>query len=169
MDSSSIQFPGGRTVLAQVIRDIRRLRDLRSIEVAERMGLPLRSYELFESGGGRLDLERLFLFAEATDSDPFAIILAVPFRSPGFAVACADTKLALILAMHLQGFYQERGGDIAYLEPPNIIGGFERVFKELGGKLDDTEAFLRRWFEGHEESAVSLGRLSVRGLRGPRH
>lgn len=166
MESSSIQFPDGRKVLAKIIRDVRRLRDLRSSEVAERMGLPLRSYELFEAGGGRLDLERLFSFAEATDSDPFAIVLAVPFGSPEFAVACADTKLALIMAMHLQGFYETRGDDIAYLEPPNIIGGFERVFKELGAKLDDNEAFLRRWFEGRKESSISLGTLSVRGLRG---
>jgi len=165
MDSWSIQFRDGRDILAKVIRDIRRLRDLRSSDVAQRMGLPLRSYELFEAGGGRLDLERLFAFAEATDSDPFAIMLSVPFRSSAFAVACADTKLALITMMHLQGFYEERGDDIAYLDPPNIIGGFERVFKELGAKLDDTEAFLRRWFDGRKGSSISLGSLSVRGLR----
>jgi transcriptional regulator with XRE-family HTH domain len=165
MDLWSIQFPDGRETLARVIRDIRRLRNLRSAEVAQRMGLPLRSYELFESGEGRLDLERLFAFAEATDSDPFAIPLSVPFESSGFAVACADTKLALIVTMHLQGFYQERGDDITYLDPPNIIGGFERVFNELGRKLDDNEAFLRRWFEGRKASSISLGSLSVRGLR----
>lgn len=165
MDSSSIQFGGGRDTLAKVIRDIRRLRDLRSSDVAQRMGLPLRSYELFEAGGGRLDLERLFAFAEATDSDPFAIMLSVPFQSPEFAVACADTKLALILMMHLQSFHEERGDDIAYLDPPNVIGGFERVFTELGRKLDDTEAFLRRWFDGRKAPSISLGKLSVRGLR----
>ncbi|WP_336963836.1 helix-turn-helix transcriptional regulator [Sphingobium aquiterrae] len=165
MDLSSIQFPNGRETLSRVIRDIRRLRNLRASDVAERMGLPQRSYELFEAGGGRLDLERLFAFAEATDSDPFAIMLSVPFGSSDFAVACADTKLALIMMMHLQDFYEERGGDITYLDPPNIIGGFERVFKELGGKLDDTEAFLRRWFNGRQGSSISLGTLSVRGLR----
>jgi len=165
MDWSSIQFTDGRKILATVIRDIRRLRNLRSSDVAERMRLPLRTYELFESGGGRLDVQRLFAFAEATDSDPFAIMLSVPFQSASFAVACADTKLALIMMMHLQGFYEDRGEDVAYLDPPNIIGGFERVFKELGAKLDDTEAFLRNWFEGREKSSVSLGTLSVRGLR----
>jgi transcriptional regulator with XRE-family HTH domain len=168
MDLWSIQFPDGREILARVIREVRRLRNLRASELARRMGLPLRSYELFESGRGRLDLERLFSFAEATDSDPFAILLSVPFRSADFAVACADTKLALIMVMHLQGFYQERGDDITYLDPPNIIGGFERVFKELGGKLDDNETFLRRWFEGRAASSISLGSLSVRGLRKPR-
>lgn len=165
MDVSSIQFNEGRQILATVIREIRRLRNLRANVVAERMDMPLRSYELFEAGGGRFDMQRLFAFAEATDSDPFAIILSVPFQSPEFAVACADTKMALIMMMHLQGFHEDRGVDIAYLEPPNIIGGFERVFKEFGAKLDDNEAFLRHWFEGRKGASISLGSLSVRGLR----
>nr|WP_087575168.1 helix-turn-helix transcriptional regulator [Sphingomonas sp. CDS-1] len=161
---SSIDCPGGRDVLAKVTRGIRRKRDLKTSEVAERMGLPLRTYELFEAGGGRLSLDRIRKFAEATDSDPFAIILSVAFEDAGFAIACADTKMALILAMHLQGFYEDRGADIAFLEPPNIIGAFERIFKELGAKLDDNEAFLRRWFDGRTGS-ISLGSLSVRGVR----
>ena len=165
MDLSSVQFSEGRQILARAVRDIRRLRDLRANVVAERMGMPLRSYELFEAGGGRFDMQRLFAFAEATDSDPFAIMLSVPFESPEFAVDCADTKLALILMMHLQGFHEDRGADIAYLDPPNIIGGFERVFKELGAKLDDNEAFLRQWFEGRKGGSISLGSLCVRGLR----
>ncbi|SHL51815.1 Helix-turn-helix [Sphingobium sp. YR657] len=165
MDSSSIQFGGGRETLTKVIREIRRLRDLRTSEVAERMGLPLRTYEAFEAGSARLDVERIFAFAEASDSDPFAIMLSVPFQSPQFAIDCADTKLALILAMHLQCFHEDRGSDIAYLDPPNIIGGFERVFKELGRKLDDTEAFLRGWFESRQGPSISLAKLSIRGLR----
>lgn len=164
MKLSSIEFSGGREILADAIRGIRRKRNLKAMEVATRMGLPLRTYELFESGGGRISVERIFDFAESSDSDPFAILLAVPFESATFAIDCADTKLALILAMHLQGFYLDRGSDISFLEPPNIIGGFERVFKELGSKLDDNEAFLRRWFEGRPGS-IGLGSLSVRGLR----
>lgn len=164
MKLSSIEFPEGREIIAQAIRGIRRHRNLKLQDVAERMELPLRSYELFEAGGGKISFERILAFAEATDSDPFAIALAVSFQSADFAIACADTKLALIMVLHLQGFYEERGADIAYLEPPNLIGGFERVFKELGAKLDDNEAFLRRWFENRPGS-ISLGSLSVRGLR----
>jgi transcriptional regulator with XRE-family HTH domain len=164
MQLSSIECSGGRDILAKAVRGIRRKRDLKSSEVAERMGLPLRTYELFEAGGGRLSFDRVRKFAEATDSDPFAIILSMAFGDAGFAIACADIKLTLILAMHLQGFFEDRGADLAYLDPPNIIGAFERVFKELGAKLDDNEAFLRRWFDGRTGS-ISLGSLSVRGVR----
>jgi len=164
MKLSSIEFPERREILAQAIRGIRRKRDLKVQDVAQRMNLPLRSYELFESGRGRFTFERIMAFAEATDSDPFAIMLTTSLRSADFAIACADTKLVLIVVMHLQSFYEERGADIAYLEPPNLIGGFERLFKELGAKLDDNEAFLRRWLENRPGS-ISLGSLSVRGLR----
>ena len=164
MKLSSIEFPGGREVLAQAVRGIRKKRGLKTGEVADRMGLALRTYELFENGGGRLSPDRVRRFAEATDSDPFAIVLSVAFGNADFAIACADTKLALIMVMHLQGFFEDHGADLAYLDPPNIIGSFERVFKELGGKLDDADAFLQRWFDGRTGS-ISLGSLSVRGLR----
>jgi len=164
MKLSSIEFPGGRDVFAKAVRSIRRKRDLKTSEVAERMGLPLRTYELFEAGGGRLNPDRVRSFAEATDSDPFALVLAVAFGDAEFAIACADTKLALIMVMHLQSFFEDRGADLAFLDPPNIIGAFERLFKELGGKLDDNEAFLQRWFDGRA-GAISLGSLSIRGIR----
>jgi hypothetical protein len=105
------------------------------------MGLPLRSYELFESGEGRLDLERLFAFAEATDSDPFAIPSICPFQISGFAVACADTKLALIMVMHLQGFYQERGDDITYLDPPISSAGSSGCSTNWAGSSMTTKLF----------------------------
>lgn len=164
MKPSSIESSGGREILSKAVRGIRRKRGLKTITVAERMGLPLRTYELFEAGGGRLSPDRVWKFAEATDSDPFAIALSIAFRDAEFAIACANTKLVLIIVMQLQDFFEDRGPDLAYLDPPNIIGAFERIFNELGAKLDDSEAFLRRWFEGRTGS-ISLGALSVRGLR----
>lgn len=164
MKLSSIASPAERTVFANAARSIRKKRNLRTTVVAERMGLPLRTYELFEAGGGLLSPDRIRRFAEATDSDPFAIMLAVMFGDAEFALACADTKLVLIMVMHLQSFSEDHGPDLAYLEPPNLIGAFERVFKELGAKLKDNEAFLQRWFDGRAGS-ISLGALSVRGVR----
>ncbi len=164
MKLSSIEFPGGREVLAKAVRSIRRMRNLKTSEVAERMGLPLRTYELFEAGGGRLSPDRVRRFADATDSDPFALALSLTFGDADFAVACADTKLALIMVMHLQGFFEDHGANIAYLDPPNVIGALERVFKELGSRLDANEAFLQRWLDG-KVGSVSLGALSLRGVR----
>lgn len=159
----SIELTERRDVLARAIREIRLRRSLKASTVADRMKLARRSYELLETTNGRFTHERIFDFAKATDSDPFAIILAPSFGTHKFAVDCADTKLMLITIMHLDGFYQERGSDITYLDPPNIIGAFERLFKDLGGKLDDSEAFLARWLENRTGS-IGLGPLSIRGL-----
>lgn len=150
--------------LSRALRAIRRKRGLKTSEVARRMDMAQRSYELFEAGGGRITFEKLVGFAEATDCDPFALLLVGPFASSEFAVHCADTKLVMIMVMSLHEFADERGADICFLEPPNIIAGFQRLFKDLGSKLDDNEAFLTKWLEGRT-GLIELGSLSMRGLR----
>lgn len=162
--SFSIDMSDSGEILSRALRAIRRKRGLKTSEVAQRMDMAQRSYELFEAGGGRITFERLMAFAEATDCDPFALMLAGPFGSPDFAINCADTKLAMIMVMSLQEFSQDRGADLCFLEPPNIIGAFQRVFKDLGGKLDDNEAFLSKWMDGRT-GLIDLGALSMRGLR----
>jgi hypothetical protein len=117
----------------------------------------------FEAGGGRLSIDRIMLFSEVTDCDPFALILSVLFGSSDFAVDCADTKLAMIMMMHLEEFADERGSDINYLDPPNIITSFEYVFKQLGAGLDDNEAFLQNWLE-ERTGSIGLRALRLRGV-----
>lgn len=165
MTLSTVAFDTGAPILSAALRGIRKKRGLKTLEVAERMGMPLRSYELFEAGGGKLSIERIMAFADATDSDPYALLLAIPFRSAEFAINCADTKLVLIMTMYLQEFGDDRGADIAFLDPPNIIGAFERVFKDLGGKLDDHEKFMRNWLEERADS-ISHGAFSLKSLLG---
>lgn len=151
-------------ILSRAIRAIRRKRGLKTSDVATRMGMAQRSYELFEAGGGRITLERLMAFAEATDCDPYALLLAGPFGNAEFAIDCADTKLAMIMVMSMQEFAGERGSDIAFLEPPNVIAAFQRLFKDLGSKLDDNDAFLNKWLTGRTGS-IDLAALSLRGTR----
>ena len=161
---SPIDYSEESAVLSRAFRAIRRKRGLTASEVARRMNMPQRSYELFEAGGGRLSFSRILAFAEATDCDPFALALAGPFGSADFALHCADTKLAMIMMMSLQEFSEDRGSEISFLEPPNIIAAFRRLFKDLGGKLDDNEAFLAKWLDGRG-GRIGLGSLSLRGLR----
>jgi transcriptional regulator with XRE-family HTH domain len=161
MKQSSVEFAEDGDILSLAICGIRRKRGLKAVDVARRIGMALRSYELFEAGGGRLSVERIVAYADATDADLFALMLAPRFKSAEFAIDCADTKLVLILVMHLQDFHEMRGGDIAYLDPLQIIGAFDSVFRALGAKLDDHEAFLHKWLEGRTGS-ISLGALSFR-------
>jgi len=159
----SLEISEGAAVISQAMKAVRRKRGLRLREVAEQMGMAQRSYELFEAGQGKITVERVHAFAQATDCDPYALMLASRFGSD-FAVDCADTKLVLIMIMSLERFAQERGSDIAFIEPPHLIGAFQRVFKELGEKLDNNEAILNKWLDAGP-GLKGLGSLSLRGLR----
>jgi len=159
----SPEISEGAAVISQAMKAVRRKRGLRLREVAEQMGMAQRSYELFEAGQGKITVERVHAFAQATDCDPYALMLAPRFGSD-FAVDCADTKLVLIMIMSLEQFAQDRGNDIAYLEPPHIIAAFQRLFKDLGAKLDDNEAFLTAWLNGGS-GILKMGQRSLRGLR----
>lgn len=160
---SSLDLSDQNPCLARALRAIRRHRGLKTSEVARRMNMPQRSYEMFEAGGGRITFARIISFAEATDCDPFALALAGPFNSAEFAVNCADTKLVMIMVMSLQEFAEDRGADISFLEPPNVIAALQRLFKDLGVRLDDNEAFLAKWLDGRT-GRIGLGALSLRGL-----
>lgn len=163
MAFSSLDLSESNPCLSRALRAIRRHRGLKTSEVARRMNMAQRSYELFEAGGGRITFSRIVAFAEATDCDPFALALVGPFGSSEFAVHCADTKLVMIMIMSLQEFADERGSDISFLEPPNVIAALQRLFTDLGARLDDNEAFLSKWLDGRV-GRIGLGALSLRGF-----
>lgn len=145
MSFPSLQFGKGGDLLSKAMRAIRRLRRLRSADLAARLEMPLRSYEHFESGKGRLDYDRLLAFAQATDSDPFALIAALAFEAPEFAVNVADNKLVLIVMLTLRELHEELGEDIAYLEARTLIGAFTRVSRELVDHVRKRDTFAEAW------------------------
>ena len=134
-------------VLSAALRLIRTHRGLRTGEVADRMNMALRSYEYFESGAGRINLERLHRFAKATDSDPYAILAGLALGSPEFALRCADNKLMTILMVSLQDFDRDWGGAIPALDARTLINAFSRVLTDLGGLAVKREQDARTWLE----------------------
>jgi hypothetical protein len=150
---ASQSFPltpdGGRMSgpkLARILKALRRHRGLRPPEVARRMAMPLRSYEHFEGGRGQLNVARIARFAEATDTDAFAILAAMALDSPQFAVRCADNKLMLILMLALQDFDAAAQDDIGRLDPRALMMAFRRLFADMrfeaGVRNDFREAWL---------------------------
>lgn len=133
--------PSPNLVLSQALRAIRRQRGLSALEVAQAMNLPRRSYEHFEAGGGRINVARVMAFADATQSDAYAILTAVFLGAPDFARRSADNKLAMILLMALQDFHAAIGEDLTRLSPQALISAFETMFARLtldtqGGNAD---------------------------------
>jgi len=131
--------------LSQALKAIRRRRGLRAADVAARLGMPLRSYEHFEAGRGRLNVDRIHRFAEVVDADPYAILAAVEIGSPRFAVRCADDKLMAILMMAIQDFDASAGDDIAGLDPRTLISAFAGVFDQLAAEGEARRAALGHW------------------------
>jgi transcriptional regulator with XRE-family HTH domain len=140
--------------LAQALKALRRLRGMRPVDVARAMGMPLRSYEYFESGRGRLNVDRIHQVAQILNADAFAILAAMEIRSPAFAVRCAANKLMTILTMALQDFDAGGQDDIARLDPHTLISAFTQVFDGLTKHARERDAFVERW-------------MADKGLQGP--
>ncbi|MFN4287388.1 MAG: helix-turn-helix domain-containing protein [Brevundimonas sp.] len=139
--------PPQAAMLSTVLRSIRNDRRMRTAEVARAMGMALRSYEHFEAGGGRLNLERIHRFAEVTDSDPYAILAALDIGSPAFALRCADNKFMTILMVALQEFDEDVGDGVAELDARPIINTFTKALKDLGAQAVRRDGAADVWLD----------------------
>jgi transcriptional regulator with XRE-family HTH domain len=72
-------------VLSEALKAVRRHRGLLAQDVAKAMNMPLRTYQHFESGRARINLDHIVRFANATNSDPLAILVSVWTGSAPFA------------------------------------------------------------------------------------
>jgi transcriptional regulator with XRE-family HTH domain len=135
-------------ILPQVLKALRRRRGLSAVEVAAALCMPLRSYEHFESGRGRLNVGRVHRVAKVLGADAYAILLAIEMGSPEFALRCADNKLVAILVMALQDFDVAAGDDMAALDPRTLIESFTRMFDELAATARDRVRALDIWRAG---------------------
>jgi len=139
--------PPPSKILSLALRALRRLRGKRPPDMAKALGLQLRSYEHFESGAGRLNVDRVMAFGEATASDGFAILAAVWIGSPQFAVRCANNKLMTILVMALRDFDAAAGDAIATLDAQTLIRAFEGA---LGGLREEAQRrSAEDWLQDH--------------------
>ena len=138
-------------LLSAAMRAIRLDRRLRTSEVARALDMPLRTYEHFEAGRGKMTYDKIVRFAQATNSDPVAILLTIPLKSPEFALRCADNKLMTILTIALGELNEELGNDIEFIEPGTLIGVFTRVVKDLTNHVANRDLFAETWL--NEESS----------------
>jgi transcriptional regulator with XRE-family HTH domain len=164
MKHTSLKIESEARAVARGLRAIRNKRSMTVNAVAAAMGMEKRTYEEFESGRGPVTHDRIFAFADATNSDPYALILSAHLGLSDFAVDCADTKFCLIFVMQLKLFAATEGGDINYLEPLTVIGGMKRLFKDLSDTLADSEAFLQKYLD-EQPGSIGLKELELRGVK----
>lgn len=146
-------FRGQAERLSQILRSIRAARRLRASDVAKAMGMALRSYEHFEAGRGRLDFLRLERFAEATDSDPYAIVIELMLKRPGFALEAMENKLAVVNLFALDDFHAAMGEDVRLIEPQVLVGGFQRLFQDFADYVRKRDLSAERWLDQKSRTA----------------
>lgn len=132
-------------ILSETLKLVRQRRGLPASEVAQRMGLPLRTYHHFEGGRAQLDVDRIRRFAEATDSDPYAILTAVLSGVPVFAARTMDNKMMSVLIAGAQRFDERLGDDIAKIEVARFVTAARRMFDDLEADLTHRNAETRAW------------------------
>jgi transcriptional regulator with XRE-family HTH domain len=137
--------PSRSAALSQALRRLRRLRGLRPGAMADAMGMQRRTYEYFEAGRGKINVDRIHQFARILDVDPYAILAAVEIRSPGFAVACAEHKLMTVFMVNLQEFDANANAAVAKLNTATIVTGFTQVFDALAREATGGEDYLDPW------------------------
>jgi hypothetical protein len=124
---------------------------MRAAEVAARMGMALRSYQHFEGGHEKNpSLERILAFADATDTDPLAILAALQVGDPALAHACADSKLLYVLQIALEDFHARAPEAMAGVEPRLVHMVFTRLFRELAAPAAHRDRFLHLWLASPE-------------------
>ncbi len=117
-------------------------------ETADIMGLAPRTYQEFESAGGKLDLNKIRLFATATRADAIGIVLAVMFEDQDLAVQTMDNKLLSTFWIAFKEFRQRVGARLMLVPPAMLLAAFRRAFEEveayLAKRTESTEEWLER-------------------------
>ena len=124
-----------RRIVSATLKRLRALRGVRSRDLASLMGLELRTYERFEAGDVRLEIDRLMRLAQVTDTDALAILSAVLLQRPELATQCADNKLMLVVAQALERLSRRWGDRIRELETSTIIAAVDLAFDALDDEL----------------------------------
>jgi transcriptional regulator with XRE-family HTH domain len=145
MGEPTSTVPSRREALSLALRRLRRLRGRSPGYMADAMGMQRRTYEYFEAGRGKINVDRIHQFAKILDVDPYAILVAVEIRSPGFAVACAEHKLMTVFMVNLQEFDANAGEAVARLNAATIVSGFTRILDALAREATEGDGFLDAW------------------------
>jgi transcriptional regulator with XRE-family HTH domain len=145
MDDTPLDLMRDGNLLSEAVRGVRRHRGMTVGETAAAMNLSLRTYQRFEAGETRLNLDHLHRFAAVTKSDPHALLMAVAIGSPAFAVHCADNKLGSVVTIALQKLDETLGPRIGELDTRSLVSAVTALIDRLADQVlqpDPARAWL---------------------------
>jgi transcriptional regulator with XRE-family HTH domain len=135
-------------LLSRILKLVRKERRMTGQEVADGMGIALRTYQDFEAGRGELDLRKLRLFARATRSDPVSLQLALFFKQPEVALFTLDSKLPMTFWIAFFDLLTRVGPRLNIVPPGLVLSGMRRLTEEIDDYLArhaaSAESYLER-------------------------
>lgn len=134
-------------LLSTALKLIRKHRGLTAIEVAQALNMFIRTYENFENGRTRLNLDYIHRFCRVTDSDPYAVQLSVMLGAPQFAVDCADNKMASVLLLALRENYASSPQTLPAVQMRDAMAIFREMFDRLRDETAKREEDTSAWLE----------------------
>jgi transcriptional regulator with XRE-family HTH domain len=137
-------------LLSLSIKDIRRLKGLSAQETARRMNMGLRTYQHFEAGRNKPNLEYINRFCDVMQIDLFALLGALMIGSPAFARRVAENKFMTILMVALKDYDEAMGDRIIDQDPRSFILAVEAMFAGLMADSPPPQDEAKQWIENGE-------------------
>lgn len=134
-----------QTLLRQILKTIRKRRDLGVAEVAKAMGIAPRTYSNFEAGRGQLSVTKIHQFAEIAGVDPYAILVALDIKAPSFALRCMEHQYMSMMMVQLQEFNARAPDAFTRVDPRILYSLTREYFDRLVAQTHEVEASLERW------------------------
>jgi transcriptional regulator with XRE-family HTH domain len=148
-------------VLSQTLKAIRKFRGMTPKETARAMHMASRTYQRFEAGDTRVNLDYIHRFAAATRSDPQAILDAIAIGSPVYALRACDNQMSTILTVGVKNFNDRMGDRIQAYDSRTIAEAVIRMFEDLAGALggdDPTSDWLEKGLDALNARRPKPGR-----------
>lgn len=133
-------------VLSQALRLIRKHRHMTPKETALAMSMAPRTYQRFEAGDTRINLDHIHRFAHATRSDPQAILMAVSIGSPEHALRSCDNQLGTVVTVAIKTLDDVLGDRLGDLETRTIIAAALTFIDTLLVSREPSDP-ARTWFD----------------------
>jgi hypothetical protein len=122
---------GLKALTPRILKPLRRLRGVETVEMAERMEMSPRAYRDFEAGRTGLFLDRVQMFAQILKLDHAAIMAAFHLRKPRIARIFAQNKFQLIQASAIDELDDETLDALAAVDPLTVLDAHLQVYAQL--------------------------------------
>jgi transcriptional regulator with XRE-family HTH domain len=122
---------GLRALAPQILKPLRKWRDVAPPEIAASMGISQRAYQDFENGRTNLLVERVLEFADILKLDAFSILAAFQLRKPRLAHVFAYNKFLLVQASAVDELDEDVLAALAAVDPITVLDAHTQFYKQL--------------------------------------